>query len=217
MQLRQIARLDEWYGFATPDTIFITGLQALTRLLLAQSHRDRAAGLNTAGFVSGYRGSPLGGLDRELWRAAPYLEAAAHPLRAGLERGPRRDGDLGHAAGESVRRRPLRRRVRHVVRQGPRRRPLRRRAQARQRGRHVGARRRARRRRRRSHAASRRRCRTRASTRSSTHRFPCSRRRTCRRSSSFGLYGYALSRFSGCWIGVEGHAGNRRRDRRASR
>ena len=84
MQLRQIARLDEWYGFATPDTIFITGLQALTRLLLAQSHRDRAAGLNTAGFVSGYRGSPLGGLDRELWRAAPYLDPAHIRFEPGL-------------------------------------------------------------------------------------------------------------------------------------
>src|SRR5437762_1501775 len=84
MQLRQIARLDEWYGFATPDTLFITGLQALTRLLLAQSHRDRAAGLNTAGFVSGYRGSPLGGLDRELWRAAPYLDPAHIRFEPGL-------------------------------------------------------------------------------------------------------------------------------------
>ncbi|HVY65314.1 MAG TPA: indolepyruvate ferredoxin oxidoreductase family protein [Gammaproteobacteria bacterium] len=83
MQLRQIARLDEWYGFE-PDTIFITGLQALVRLLLAQSHRDRAAGLNTAGFVSGYRGSPLGGLDRELWRAAPYLQPAQIRFEPGL-------------------------------------------------------------------------------------------------------------------------------------
>jgi indolepyruvate ferredoxin oxidoreductase len=83
MQLRQIARLDEWYGLA-PDAIFITGLQALVRLLLAQSHRDRAAGLNTAGFVSGYRGSPLGGLDRELWRAAKYLEPAAIRFQPGL-------------------------------------------------------------------------------------------------------------------------------------
>ena len=73
MQLRQIARLDGWYRFDETGPLFITGLQALVRLLLAQSYRDRLAGRNTAGFVSGYRGSPLGGLDRELWRAAPYL------------------------------------------------------------------------------------------------------------------------------------------------
>jgi len=83
MQLRQIARLDEWYQFE-PKTVFITGLQALVRLLLAQSHRDRLAGLNTAGFVSGYRGSPLGGFDRELWRAAQHLEAAQIRFQPGL-------------------------------------------------------------------------------------------------------------------------------------
>jgi len=55
--------------------VFMTGVQALTRLLLAQRQRDRAAGLNTGGFVSGYRGSPLGTYDKELWRAKPYLEA----------------------------------------------------------------------------------------------------------------------------------------------
>jgi len=84
MQLRQIARLDDWYRFDETGPLFITGLQALVRLLLAQSHRDRLAGLNTAGFVSGYRGSPLGGLDRELWRAAPYLDAAQIRFQPGL-------------------------------------------------------------------------------------------------------------------------------------
>ena len=84
MQLRQIARLDEWYRFDETGPLFITGLQALVRLTLAQSHRDRLAGLDTAGFVSGYRGSPLGGLDRELWRAAPYLDAAKIRFQPGL-------------------------------------------------------------------------------------------------------------------------------------
>ncbi len=83
MQLRQIARLDEWHRFE-PGTLFITGLQALVRLLLAQSHRDRIAGLNTAGFVSGYRGSPLGGLDRELWRAQKSLDAGRILFQPGL-------------------------------------------------------------------------------------------------------------------------------------
>jgi indolepyruvate ferredoxin oxidoreductase len=55
--------------------VFLTGTQALIRLLLLQRERDRRAGLNTAGFVSGYRGSPLGGLDQSLWRAQKHLES----------------------------------------------------------------------------------------------------------------------------------------------
>ena len=47
--------------------VFMTGTQALARVLFDQARRDREAGLNTAGFVSGYRGSPLGALDLELW------------------------------------------------------------------------------------------------------------------------------------------------------
>jgi indolepyruvate ferredoxin oxidoreductase len=55
--------------------VFLTGTQALIRLLLLQRERDRRSGLNTAGFVSGYRGSPLGGLDQSLWRAKKHLES----------------------------------------------------------------------------------------------------------------------------------------------
>ena len=55
--------------------VFLTGTQALIRLLLLQRERDQRAGLNTAGFVSGYRGSPLGGLDQSLWRAQKHLES----------------------------------------------------------------------------------------------------------------------------------------------
>src|SRR4051812_32379334 len=54
--------------------VFLTGTQALIRLLLMQRERDLRAGLNTAGYVSGYRGSPLGGLDQGLWRAQKHLE-----------------------------------------------------------------------------------------------------------------------------------------------
>ncbi|MCF8151154.1 MAG: indolepyruvate ferredoxin oxidoreductase family protein [Burkholderiaceae bacterium] len=52
---------------------FLTGTQALVRLLLLQRQRDALAGLNTAGYVSGYRGSPLGGLDQALWKAKTHL------------------------------------------------------------------------------------------------------------------------------------------------
>src|SRR6266853_1447505 len=54
--------------------IFLTGIQALVRLPMAQIRRDRAAGLNTAGFVTGYRGSPLGGYDQQLFAARKHLE-----------------------------------------------------------------------------------------------------------------------------------------------
>ena len=54
--------------------VFLTGTQAIVRIALMQRTLDRAAGLNTAGFISGYRGSPLGALDQELWRARPFLD-----------------------------------------------------------------------------------------------------------------------------------------------
>jgi indolepyruvate ferredoxin oxidoreductase len=53
--------------------IYLTGIQALVRLPLMQRQRDRAAGRNTAGFISGYRGSPLGGYDSALWQAQKFL------------------------------------------------------------------------------------------------------------------------------------------------
>ncbi|MBP6778491.1 MAG: indolepyruvate ferredoxin oxidoreductase family protein, partial [Piscinibacter sp.] len=59
--------------------VFMTGVQALARLPMLQRERDRAAGLNTAGYVSGYRGSPLGGLDTALHEAEPFL--TAHDVR----------------------------------------------------------------------------------------------------------------------------------------
>ncbi len=54
--------------------VFLTGTQALVRIALMQRTIDRAAGRNTAGFISGYRGSPLGGVDLELWRAKRFLD-----------------------------------------------------------------------------------------------------------------------------------------------
>jgi indolepyruvate ferredoxin oxidoreductase len=54
--------------------VYISGTQALVRLPMLQKARDRKAGLNTAGFVSGYRGSPLGALDQSLWKAKQHLK-----------------------------------------------------------------------------------------------------------------------------------------------
>jgi indolepyruvate ferredoxin oxidoreductase len=75
--------LDDKYDLAK-ESVFITGTQAVIRLLLMQHERDRRAGLNTAGLVSGYRGSPLGGLDLNLFRAKRHLEAANIVFRPGL-------------------------------------------------------------------------------------------------------------------------------------
>jgi indolepyruvate ferredoxin oxidoreductase len=80
--LRAVA-LDDKYDL-TKQQIFLTGTQAIARMLLVQRERDRRAGLNTAGFVSGYRGSPLGGLDQQLARAGKQLKAADIVFQPGL-------------------------------------------------------------------------------------------------------------------------------------
>ncbi|MEG0445213.1 MAG: indolepyruvate ferredoxin oxidoreductase family protein [Comamonas sp.] len=54
---------------------FMSGVQALVRLPMLQRQRDAMAGLNTAGFISGYRGSPLGTYDQSLWAAKKHMEA----------------------------------------------------------------------------------------------------------------------------------------------
>ena len=64
--------LDDKYDLAK-SRIFVTGYQALVRLTMMQHERDKRAGLNTAGYVTGYRGSPLGGLDYQFQRAAQHL------------------------------------------------------------------------------------------------------------------------------------------------
>jgi indolepyruvate ferredoxin oxidoreductase len=108
--LRDVS-LDDKYD-ATEGRIYLNGLQALTRLPMVQIRRDRARGLNTAGFISGYRGSPLGGYDQELLAASSRLQAHDVLFRPGinedlaataiwgtqqvhLSRGARKDGVFG--------------------------------------------------------------------------------------------------------------------------
>jgi indolepyruvate ferredoxin oxidoreductase len=80
--LRDVA-IDDKYALDS-GRVYLTGVQALVRLLILQRQRDKAAGLNTAGFVSGYRGSPLGGLDQALWKAEKFLDRANVKFQPGL-------------------------------------------------------------------------------------------------------------------------------------
>jgi indolepyruvate ferredoxin oxidoreductase len=72
-RLRDVS-LDDKYVLES-GRVFLTGIQALVRLPLMQRQRDLAAGLNTAGYISGYRGSPLGGYDQQLLQAKSLLDA----------------------------------------------------------------------------------------------------------------------------------------------
>src|SRR5690606_5023508 len=70
---RREAHLDDKYALDSTRA-YISGIEALVRLPMLQHQRDLEAGLNTAGFISGYRGSPLGGLDQALWKARSWLD-----------------------------------------------------------------------------------------------------------------------------------------------
>ena len=72
--LRPVSLADK-YDLDTPD-VFVSGTQALVRLCLLQAEIDRRAGLNTAGYVTGYRGSPLGSIDLQFAQADSVLKAA---------------------------------------------------------------------------------------------------------------------------------------------
>ncbi|MET0631634.1 MAG: indolepyruvate ferredoxin oxidoreductase family protein, partial [Xanthobacteraceae bacterium] len=75
--------LDDKYDLGK-SRIFVTGFQAIVRLCLMQKERDRRAGLNTAGYITGYRGSPLGGLDYQFQRAESILKPNDIVFQAGL-------------------------------------------------------------------------------------------------------------------------------------
>jgi indolepyruvate ferredoxin oxidoreductase len=73
-QALETVSLDDKYSLDS-GRAFMSGVQALVRLPMLQRKRDAIAGLNTAGFISGYRGSPLGGYDQALWGAKKHLAA----------------------------------------------------------------------------------------------------------------------------------------------
>jgi hypothetical protein len=98
--------LDDKYTVAA-GTAFMTGTQALVRLPMLQRERDALAGKNTAGYISGYRGSPLGGYDQSLAKAKRHLEAAHIKFQPGCQRRPRRHCHLGHPADRPVPRRQV--------------------------------------------------------------------------------------------------------------
>jgi indolepyruvate ferredoxin oxidoreductase len=64
--------------------VYLTGTQALVRLPMMQRQRDLAAGLNTGGYISGYRGSPLGGFDQALWQAKKFIKKSHIEFQPGL-------------------------------------------------------------------------------------------------------------------------------------
>src|SRR4051794_40571950 len=75
--------LDDKYALER-GRVYLTGIQALVRLPMMQRQRDAAAGLNTGCFISGYRGSPLGGLDQTLWAARKFIEKNHIRFQPGL-------------------------------------------------------------------------------------------------------------------------------------
>jgi indolepyruvate ferredoxin oxidoreductase len=81
--LRADVTLDDKYTKHS-GRVFLSGVQALVRLPLIQRLRDEAEGLNTAGFISGYRGSPLGGFDEALWKAQKHLDANQVKFQPGV-------------------------------------------------------------------------------------------------------------------------------------
>ena len=82
MGLQQVSLNDRFDLSKSP--VLLNGTQALVRLMLMQKARDRAAGLHTAGHVTGYRGSPLGAVDMQMSRAKNHLEAADILFQPGL-------------------------------------------------------------------------------------------------------------------------------------
>ena len=100
--------------------VLLTGVQALVRLVLDQHRADRRRGLTTGTMISGYQGSPLGGLDRELAGNRELLERAPRPARPGLNEELGATSVWGSQLARTLPGAALRRRPRHLVRQGAR-------------------------------------------------------------------------------------------------
>jgi indolepyruvate ferredoxin oxidoreductase len=81
--MTQSVTLDDKYVVET-GRVYLTGTQALVRLPMMQRQRDLAAGLNTGGYITGYRGSPLGGFDQALWQAKKFIKKSHIEFQPGL-------------------------------------------------------------------------------------------------------------------------------------
>ncbi|MSR00123.1 MAG: indolepyruvate ferredoxin oxidoreductase family protein [Gammaproteobacteria bacterium] len=194
-------QLDDRYSLES-GRIYLTGSQALVRLPMMQRRRDLAEGLNTAGFISGYEGSPLGGYDLSLKQAAAHLRkhqihfqpglneemgatAVAGSQQSGLMAGAKYDGVFGIWYGK-----------------GP---GVDRAADALKHGSYGGAA---------SHggvlvlAGDDHGAKSSTTAHQSDQAFihfgmPYLNPATVQDYLDFGLYGFALSRFSGCWVGMK--------------
>ncbi|HUN94176.1 MAG TPA: indolepyruvate ferredoxin oxidoreductase family protein [Burkholderiaceae bacterium] len=85
MDMTDVSRVtleDKWT--VESGRVFLSGTQALLRLMLLQRTRDQRAGLNTAGFLTGYRGSPLGSVDLTAWKASKHLQRSHVHFQPGL-------------------------------------------------------------------------------------------------------------------------------------
>lgn len=82
MSLHEVSLADRFD--LSKHLVLLSGIQALVRLLLMQKARDEKAGLDTAGYASGYRGSPLGGVDLAMWKAGKQLTASDVKFQPGL-------------------------------------------------------------------------------------------------------------------------------------
>ena len=76
-------KLDDKYDLSK-KRVLMSGIQAIVRLTMMQKERDRKAGHNTAGYVTGYRGSPLGAVDQQFMRAQKHIEKHDVVFQSGL-------------------------------------------------------------------------------------------------------------------------------------
>ena len=114
--LKQVS-LDDKYALDATRA-YMTGIEALVRLPMLQHQRDLSRGLNTAAFISGYRGSPLGTVDQAMWKAKPFLDRHNIHFQPGVNEDLAATASLGQSADQPVRQCEIRWGVWHVVRQG---------------------------------------------------------------------------------------------------